>query len=86
MLPREQGRKEKIDMTEETKGALYHEYCLAYCKALEAVLDGKALSEATQEERHKIINMVCDEIEGNTDFFGDEVREFILDRFIEEEA
>lgn len=73
-------------MTEEAKGALYHEYCLAYCKALEAVLHGKSLSEATQEERHEIVNMVCDEIESKTEFFGDEVREFILDKFIEEEA
>ena len=72
-------------MTEEAKGALYHEYCLAYCKALEAVLHGKALSEATQEERHEIVNMVYDEIESKTEFFGDKVREFILDRFIEEE-
>lgn len=29
------GRKEKIEMTEEAKGARYHEYCLAYCNALE---------------------------------------------------
>lgn len=29
------GRKEKIEMTEEVKGARYHEYCLAYCNALE---------------------------------------------------
>ena len=72
-------------MTEEAKGELYHEYCLAYCKALETVLHGKALSEATQEECHKIVNMVCDEIENNTEFFGDEVREFILDQFIKEE-
>ena len=72
-------------MTEEAKGALYHEYCLAYCKALEDVLHGKALSEATQEERHEIVNMVCDEIESKSEFFGDEVREFILDQFIKEE-
>ena len=72
-------------MTEETKGALYHEYRLAYCKALEAVLHGKALSEATLKERSEIINMVCDEIESKSEFFGDEVREFVLDRFIEEE-
>lgn len=73
-------------MTEETKGELYHEYCLAYCKALETVLHGKALSEATQKERHEIVNTVCDEIESKSEFFGDEVREFILNQFIKEEA
>lgn len=72
-------------MTEETKGALYHEYRLAYCKALEDVLHGKALSKATLDERHEIVNMVYNEIETKTEFFGDELLEFILDRFLEEE-
>ena len=71
-------------MTEEAKSELYHKYCLSYCKALEAVLMGKAISEATQEERHAIISMVCDDIENDTEFFGDEAREFILDKFIED--
>ena len=85
MSLRRKGRKEKIEMTEEAKGALYHEYCLAYCKALEDVLHGKALSEATQEERREGVDRGCGETESKSEIFGDEVREFILDQFIKEE-
>ena len=70
-------------ITKEMKDRIYHVYRVSYCKAVAEVMNGKAISEATQEESLKILDILCNKMQSSNEFSESDFQEFILDKLIE---
>ena len=71
-------------ITKEMKDRIYHVYRVSYCEAVAEVMNGKSISEATQEESLKILDILCNKMQSSNELFSESVfQEFILDKLIE---
>lgn len=70
-------------ISKEMKDKIYNFYRIGYCEAVAEVLHGKDITEATQEEAEKIIDLLCNLLQ-SSDFSDSNFQEFILDKLIED--